>query len=213
MKLYRFRYSPYARKVQMLLELAHLPHEVIEVRYGEREELARLTGGYIYVPVLVTGDGTVLTESRRICEHVLARPEAAHLVPAPLEAAVWGFHDFVDGPVEDVLFRIATPGVRDAWGTAWERALYTLVKERKFGAGCVDAWAAAQGELLDRARAVLEPTRRVLAEQPFVIGDAPTLADVALYGQWAMLEAAAPDLLDRLSPVFAAHARRLESAR
>src|SRR5262245_5475467 len=95
MKLYRFRYSPYARKVQMMLELAGLPHEVIEVRYGEREELARLTGGYIHVPVLVQGDGTVVTESRTICERLATRPEARHLVPAQLDAAIWAFCDFV----------------------------------------------------------------------------------------------------------------------
>ena len=58
MKLYRFRYSPYARKVQMVLDLLRAPHELIEVKYGDREELARLTGGYIYVPVLVAGLAT-----------------------------------------------------------------------------------------------------------------------------------------------------------
>jgi len=213
MKLYRFRYSPYARKVQIVLELAGVPHEVVEVRYGEREELAQLTGGYIHVPVLVLPDGEAITESRRICERLVARPEARHLVPAPLRAALWAFHDFVDGPVEDVLFRLASPAVRDRWPTAWERALYTLIKERKFGAGCVDAWAAARGDLLARARAILEPARQTLAEQPFVFGDTITLADASLYGQWAMLEAESPELLDQISPVFVAHARRVEQAR
>jgi len=213
MKLYRFRYSPYARKVQMVLELAGLPHEVIEVRYGEREELARLTGGYIHVPVLALDSGEVITESRRICEHLLARPEARHLVPPQLLAAIWGFHDFIDGPVEDVLFRLASPAVRMKWSTAWERALYTLIKERKFGAGCVDAWEAARSELIERARRILEPARQTLAAQPFVLGDAVTLADASLYGQWAMLEAESPDLLDQISPVFVAHARRVEQAR
>jgi glutathione S-transferase len=213
MKLYRFRYSPYARKVQMVLELAGLPHQVIEVRYGEREELAQLTGGYIHVPVLALDDGKVITESRRICEHLLARPEARHLVPPQLHAAIWGFHDFIDGPVEDVLFRLASPAVRARWSTAWERALYTLIKERKFGAGCVDAWDAARPELIERARRVLEPARQVLAAQPFVLGEAVTLADASLYGQWAMLEAESPELLDQISPVFVAHARRVEQAR
>src|SRR5262245_54163090 len=142
MKLYRFPYSPYARKVQMLLELAGIAHDVIEVRYGEREELARLTGGYIHVPVLALDDGTVVTESRRICERIAGRPEARHLVPAALDAVTWAFCDWVDGPVEDVLFRIASPEVGDRWETAWERALYVLIKERKFGAGCVEAWRA-----------------------------------------------------------------------
>jgi glutathione S-transferase len=213
MKLYRFRYSPYARKVQMVLELAGIPHEVVEVRYGEREELARLTGGYIHVPVLGLDDGTAITESRRICEHLLARPEARHLLPPQLRAAIWGYHDFIDGPVEDVLFRIASPAVRAKWPIAWERALYTLIKERKFGAGCVDAWESGRAQLIERAKTVLEPTRHTLAEQPFVFGDAVTLADASLYGQWAMLEAESPELLREISPVFVAHARRVEQAR
>lgn len=213
MKLYRFRYSPYARKVQIMLELAGLPHEVVEVRYGEREELARLTGGHILVPVLTLDDGEVIVESRRICERIAARPEARHLVPPTMRAALWAYHDFVDGTVEDVLFRIASPEIRAQWPTAWERSLYVFIKERKFGPGCVDTWLATRSELIARARSVLEPTRQVLSEQPFVLGDAPTLADVALYGQWAMLEAGSGELLDQISPVFVAHARRLEQAR
>ena len=67
MKLYRLRYSPYARKVQMLLDLLRRPYELIEVSYGDRNELATLTGGYIYVPVLVDDAGKVLCESRAIC--------------------------------------------------------------------------------------------------------------------------------------------------
>lgn len=213
MQLHRLHYSPYARKVQMLLELAGIPHEVIEVPYGQREELARLTGGYVHVPVLKTDEGEVIVDSRRICERLVERAEARFLVPPGLEAAVWGLHDFVEGPLEDVLFRLASPPIRDGWPTAWERALYTLVKERKFGAGCIDAWAADRAGLLARAEEMLAPTRRTLSVRPFLLGDAPTLADLALYGQWAMLEAAKDDTLAALSPVFVAHARRIEARR
>ena len=213
MRLYRFRYSPYARKVQILLELAGIRHDVVEVRYGEREELAKLTGGYIHVPVLVLDDGTVVTESRAICERLLARAEARHLLPAKLDAAAWAFHDFIDGPVEDVLFRIASPAVRERWPTAWERALYTLIKERKFGAGCVDAWRDNRAQLIANARVLLEPCQRTLAVQPFVFGDLVTLADVSLYGQWAMLEEGTRGTVAQISPVFAAHAKRVEDSR
>lgn len=213
MKLHGFRYSPYARKVQLLLDLGGLPYQWIEVPYGDREALAQLTQGYIYVPVLELDDGTALTESRRICQHLLARPELRHLIPPGLEGPQWAFHDFVDAVVEDKLFRVASPPVRDAWPTAWERALYTLVKERRYGAGCVDAWKKDTDALLSQGREVLAPTLQTLEQRPFVFGEALSFADVALYGQWRMLEEAEWTLLPRLSPLAVQHARRVEAQR
>jgi glutathione S-transferase len=212
MKLYRLRYSPYARKVQMLLDLLHRSYELIEVSYGDRNELAALTGGYIYVPVLVDDAGKVVCESRAICEELLNGPEASALVPSPLEGPIWAYHDFVDGPLEDVLFRISTPAVRDAWKTPFERALYVLIKERKFGAGCVDAWLRDRPALLEKARHLLAPTLSTLQKSPFLFGTTPTLADAALYGNCIMLEEAEPALLPQISPALVAYARRVEQA-
>jgi glutathione S-transferase len=212
MKLYRFRYSPYARKVQKLLDLLRQPYELVEVSYGDRNELAALTGGYIYVPVLLTDAGKVLCESRVICEELLSYPAPSALVPSPFEGAIWAYHDFVDGPLEDVLFRIRTPAVRDAWPTPFERALYVFVKERKFGAGCVDDWLAQRPALLTKARHLLAPTLSTLAKNPFLFGPTPTLADAALYGLCVMLEEGAPELLPQVSPVLVDFARRLEEA-
>lgn len=213
MKLYRFRYSPYARKVQMLLELLGRPHEVVDVPYSDRGELARLTGGYIYVPVLVDDAGAVTVESRRITALLLEGEAGRALVPAPLEGPIWAYADFCDGPLEDVLFRVASPGVRQAWEDPGAKALYTLIKERKFGAGCVDAWQAARPALLDKARELLAPTVRTLARVPFLFGERPTLADAALYGNLAMVEEAEPALPRELGPSFEPYMRRVEAAR
>jgi glutathione S-transferase len=213
MKLFRLRYSPFARKVQMLLDVLGHHYELVEVDYGQRNELAELTGGYIYVPVLVTDDGSVITDSRRICERLLTGAAAQQLVPSPLEGPIWAYADFCDGPLEDVLFRIASPAVREAWPTAWERALYNLTKERKFGAGCVDAWLQDRPALLERGRHLLTPTLATLEQQPFLFGARPTLADVALYGNLVMLKEADPALLRSLAPGLVAYAQRLEAAR
>lgn len=212
MKLYRFRYSPYARKVQMLLDLLRKPYELIEVPFGDRNELAALTGGYIYVPVLVNDAGKVICESRVICEELLKEAPGHTLVPSPFEGPIWAYQDFVDGPLEDVLFRISTPAVRDAWPTPFERALYVLIKERKFGAGCVDAWLADRPALLAKARHLLAPTLSTLEKSPFLFGATPTLADAALYGLCAMLEEGDKQLLPQVSPTLVNFARRLEKA-
>jgi glutathione S-transferase len=211
MKLYRFRYSPYARKVQMLLDLMGATYSLVEQSYTERGELAELTGGYIQVPVLLADDGRVIVESRAICEHLLSGPAGETLVPAPLEGPIWGYADFVDGPLEDVLFRVASPDIRNAWPTAAERGLYVYIKERKFGAGCVDAWLRDRSELVRCARALLAPTLRTLEKCRFLFGDQPTLADAALYGNCAMLEEAAPRLLSQISELLPHYARRVEA--
>jgi glutathione S-transferase len=182
----------------------------VEVPYGDRNELSRLTGGYIYVPVLVGDDGRVTVESRRICELLLADDSARWLVPEPLEGPIWAYADFCDGPLEDIVFRIASPSVRDAWESPGERALYTLIKERKFGAGCVDQWARDRDALLERARNLLGPTLRTLRRVPFLFGEAPTLADAALYGIIAMLVEAERSLLTALSPELVPYQARLE---
>jgi glutathione S-transferase len=210
MKLYRFRYSPYARKVQMVLDLLGATYDLVEVSYTDRNELATVTGGYAYVPVLVDA-GKAIPESRDICEHLLSGAAGKALVPAPWEGPIWAYADFVDGPLEDVMFRIGSPAVRDAWPTAGERALYVLVKERKFGAGCVDAWARDQSTLVDKARRLLAPTLRTLAARPFLFGEAPTLADAALYGVCAMLQEADRSLLARVAEPLVPFMRHLEA--
>ena len=209
MKLYRFRHSPFARKVQTVIDLLQLQHDVVDVSYGERNELAELTNGYVAVPVLVDDSGRAIIESRDICEYLLSRPEAGWLVPSPLEGPIWAYADFIDGPVEDLLFRVGSPDMRHQWPTASDRALYVMNKERKFGPGCIDSWLRERDLLIARAAKLLAPSFSTLEKRRFLFGDIPTLADAALHGQSLMLEAASPALVARVSPALADHASRM----
>jgi glutathione S-transferase len=213
MKLFRFAHSPYAHKVQATLELLGKRHTVVDVAFTDRQELATLTGGYIHVPVLVDEDGTVVTDSRRIAERLVGQPGGAALVPSPWEGPIWAFCDWVDGPLEDILFRLASPAVRARFARADERAFYTLIKERKFGAGCVDQWAQQRDEFIARARTLLVPTVRTLSAQPFLFGARATLADAALYGQFAMLAADSTIPPAAFGEVFPAWLERFATAR
>ena len=80
-KLSRLRYSPYARKARVLLDLLGARYDLVEVPFGQRDQLASVTGGYVYVPVLVDDDGKVVVESRDICDYLLARARG-RLVPS-----------------------------------------------------------------------------------------------------------------------------------
>ncbi len=212
MKLYRFEYSCYARKAQMVLDLLGLRYDLVEVPFGDRTELVKLTGGYVQVPVLVDDAGKVTVDSRAICEEVLKGEAAERLVPSPLQGPIWAYADWIDGPFEDVAFRIASPGLRRRFTRPADAALFVFIKERKFGRGCVDEWERTAVELIARVRAMLAPTLRTLSQRRFIFGDHPTLADAALYGQCAMLRAGDAAMPAALAPALGEWVTRVEGA-
>jgi len=212
MQLYRFEYSCFARKVQMLLDLLGLKYESVDVPYGDRTDLVAITGGYVQVPVLVDDRGTVTVDSRAICEALLCGPDAERLVPAPWQGPIWAYADWCDGPLEDLMFRLASPDVRRSFARPADRAMFTFVKERKFGRGCVEEWERGAAELAARIRQLLVPTAATLAQQPFLFGDRPTLADAALYGQCAMVRVAGVELVATLAPGLREWMQRVEAA-
>jgi glutathione S-transferase len=213
MQLHRFEYSCYARFVQAAIELAGVPCELIDVPYTDREDLAALTGGYIQVPVVVTDGGAVLTESRRIVE-TLVRDDArfARLVPPAQAGPIWAYVDWVLNVFEDVAFRLATPGLRLRMPTPFARGLFVFIKERKYGAGCVDAWKRDADHLFARVVEMLGPTLATLEAQPFLFGAAPTLADAALYGHIVMLDFGAADRVAAMPATLLAWKQRFEAA-
>ncbi|MDH5676096.1 MAG: glutathione S-transferase N-terminal domain-containing protein [Myxococcales bacterium] len=212
MKLYRFAHSPYARYVQAAIELADVPCEVIDVRYGDREELARLTGGYIMVPVLERDDGSVLGDSHSIMA-VLVRADArfAALVPEADAGPIWAYADWAGSLLEDVAFRLASPALVPRFASAFERSLFVFVKERKFGSGCIEQWSEQADALFAQLCDLLEPTLRTLAARPFLFGKQPTLADCALYGQLAMLDLGAADRVAEIAEPLHAWRQRFEA--
>ena len=203
MRLYRFPYSCYALKVQCLLGLAGMRAEFEDVPYGDRSGLVEVTGGYIHVPVLVDDAGKVHVDSRAIAQFIVA--QVPRLLASPREGPVWAYADWADQMLEDPCFKLVAPAIRRRFARPADRALYTLIKERKYGAGCVEAWEKSTGALLEQARAALAPTDQTLRVSPFLFGELPTLADAALWGQIAMLRygGVQPEALGTSLPAWA----------
>lgn len=213
MKLYGFDYSCYVRKTHMVLDLLGVSYHTVDVPFGDRTELVALTGGYVQVPVLVLESGEVITDSRNICRRLVERTDGQWMIPTEIAGPVWAYADWCDNVLEDVMFRLASPGIRNRFERAADKAMFTFIKERKYGAGCVDQWQHDRHALLSRAVAMLEPTLRTLTTRPFVFGDTPTLADAALYGQLAMVEIGDASLPAQISPTFVPWMRKLEQWR
>ena len=209
-KLYRFPYSCYALKVQYLLDKLNLEYETVDVPYTNRTELVELTGGRVVVPAIAHND-RVIVESRTICEYLLDLTQN-ELVPEGKEAGIWAYSDWCDSILEDVLFRIATPGISEKFSTTFEKALFAYVKERKFGTGCVQLWRDTQTELIAKAKELLQQTIKSITANGYVIGETISYADVTLLGHLAMVEYANSSLVAAISNVLPDYMARVRSA-
>ena len=202
MRLHQFPYSPFAAKVRKCLELKGVAFEVVNVPYLDRRALVALTGGTLHVPVLEDGR-QVMDESARITAYLDATYPPS-LRDDPLAPVVEGWADNV---LEDVAFRLASPGILDRLAELEGRedvpAFFRLTKERKYGPGCIGAWRGAERALADRVIALLRPIGQALADRPFVLGPRPSVADAAIYGQLLMLEFAHPGFVGRELPLMA----------
>jgi glutathione S-transferase len=213
MRLHQFSFSPFAAKVRKCLELKGLPHELVEVPYLDRRALVALTGGTIQVPVLEDGE-RVMDESARITAYLDDRyPPSLRADPLATVLEQWA-----DNVLEDVAFRLASPAFHARFaelqgGRVDAAAMFRLVKERKFGPGCLDAWRAAEASLSGRVAQLLEPLGRAVGARPFLLGDRASLADAAVYGQLYMLEVAQAGIVARLAPALAGWYRRVHEAR
>ena len=92
-------------------------------------------------------------------------------------------------------------------------AMFRVVKERKFGPGCVDAWRHNAAALTARTLELLAPVARAVAARPFLLGDRPSLADAAVFGQLAMLETAFPGWVAQHAPALSAWQARVMAAK
>ncbi len=199
-RLHQFLHSPYAAKVRKCLELKGLAFQQVEVPYLDRRELVALTGGSVYVPALEDG-GRVVTDSMAITAYLDER-YAPSLRQEPLAAVL---EQWADGPLEDLTFRVACPPLEERiaslnGGREDARAMFRLVKERRYGAGCIDAWRRDAEGLSARLAAALAPVAAAVAHRPFLLGAEPGVGDAAVYGQLFFVEFVAPGWITARAP-------------
>lgn len=179
----------------MALELKRVACEVIDVPYLNRSEVVRLTGK-VMIPVLVDGE-RVLTDSPKILEY-LDEKYAPSLRAGPMGSVALIVEQWAESTLEDAAFRLACPGLEQRMGTSdpgreiEARAMFRLVKERRYGEGAIDAWQRDEARYTAQVQELLAPVALALASRPFILGDTPSVADVAVAGQLAMVEAGRP---------------------
>ncbi len=195
--LHHYDLSPYAEKIRLVFGLKALAWRSVQIPIVmPKPDLTELTGGYRRTPTLQIGAD--LYCDTKACVQVLERlhPEPS-LFPGGDEATVWGFSRWAESS-----FMMAVTVFLGAGGLFDE----DFIEDRKKMVPDVDFSKARQlvpAKLL-QLRANLDRLERQLADaRPFLLGEAPSLADLSAYHPHAFLGAhpATRVLLDPLEQV------------
>lgn len=167
-KLYDSAFSPFARKVRMVLEHKGLAFEALDGLLRSNHAALKAVNGRIEVPVLVDGDVVVVNSSDIVSylEHIRPTPPVHPQDPAArVHARAWerAADTFVDAIMIDISY--------------WKWA----AREDEMPAGLIEA---ARGDL----RGIYAALERDLAGREFVSG-ALSIADIALFPHLASVKA------------------------
>ena len=214
--------SPFCLKARICLQLKGVPFRRVAVTVARRREFLRLNP-LGKVPVLVDG-GEVIVDSTAIARHLEARhPEPALL---PSDAAARAYCALLEDWADEALyfltaaFKWLNPANRAA---ALENTLAeveagifrplvarhlvrtTTRRYRSFGYG-----PEHLGEFTERMREHLATVAALLEGKPFLLGRAPTLADIAVFVQVSWMQRYAEGRLIDEVPGVRAWLGRLE---
>lgn len=190
MKLFGSPGSPFARKVRIVLEEKHIPHEYIIARGSAPGSPVPQFNPLGKVPTLVLDDGRAVYDSPVIVEYLDTLGSGPRLIP--------------DAPVERIEVRRW-----EALGDGIAEATVAINHGRREPAEKQHApdWFERQQAKVDRGLAVME---KDLGKAEFCFGGRFTLADIAAGYALGYLDFALPEIDWRKAhPVLARLAERL----
>ncbi len=197
--LYTYNISPFSAKVRAILRWKLLPFEE-RIVHPLRRGFLKEQSGSLLVPMLVDGDGTVVTDSTAIARYIEEKYPARPIVPADpvLRARALLLEEWADEGLPKVV-----QGVRWFVGnnakktmaqfrSAYAPGLATDLIFKMVGAymtrGHQRYRMPKSTDYLNRLAEVMRYLDGALAETGFLAGPAPSVADFAVYGFLSRLE-------------------------
>lgn len=192
--LHHYEMSPYARKVRLAFGLKGVAwRSVLIPIVMPKPDLTELTGGYRRTPVMQIG-ADIYCDTKRCMQELERRFPKPSLFPAADEATVWGLSRWAE-----TSFMMAVTAFLGLGGTFDE----AFIEDRKKMAPQVDFSQApliVPAKLL-QLRANLDRLEHQLGDgRRFLLGDAPSLADLAGWHPHAFL-ARHPRTAELLQPL------------
>ncbi len=213
------RFSPFCWRARMALAHKQITAEMVAWRFTEKLALPQPNAGQ--VPVLVDGD-RVVADSWNIARYLDERyPQHPLFDCAQAQAHALLIKHWVEKTLHPLFARLLVPEISPLLAER-DKAYFRESREKRFGMP-LERLADEREPTLARLRAALEPLRAMLADQPFVSGQAAGFADYLVFApfQWARcttgLELLAPDdpvhaYRERLLDLHSGYARRARCA-
>ena len=194
LELHQFRHSAFCLKVRMLLQAKGLSYRTVEVTPGIGQVAVFRLSGQRQVPVLVDGD-LVLADSSAIARHLESREPSPALIPSEPRAAAQ-MHLLEDW-ADTTLAAAARGALVEAAALDPELRVALLPDDipdpvRTVMGALPGGWVSNVSELVNQGEradllASLEQLSRSVQSHPWLVGDAMSLADLAVAAQLSLL--------------------------
>ena len=183
-ELIQVPWSPFCIVPRRILEYAGARFKIINIPYGDRSLVWRLTRQRYYGIPIVRDGAEVIFETgndSQVIAKYLDYKLGLGLFPAELEGVQSVLWRCIENEVEDIGFKLNDIYWKELLPPA-EQLAYLRHKERKFGRGCIDQWRHIKGYLLAELSRRLLPFDEMLLDGPFLLGSQPRFVDFDLYG-------------------------------
>ena len=187
--LHHYPTSPFAEKIRLIFGYKKLAwHSVIIPRIMPKPELTALTGGYRRTPVLQIG-ADIYCDTALIADVLEKIAPAPSLYPSPVNGASRIVAQWADSQVFSaaMAYNFQPAGIADVFAGVPEEAIQAFVADRAAMRGGAPRMAIGEGTSTYKSQ--LRRLSDMLTERPYLLGDAPSIADFSAYHPiWFTLE-------------------------
>jgi glutathione S-transferase len=175
--LYDLPLSHYCVKVKRILDHKRIPYETERAPYHDRQDLLAVSG-QDYVPYLLWEDEGV--EWPRIPDFLEAKKPEPTIYPDGTRNVARMLESWAHNVVEEVVWRYVVSDAPKTFDDPRERWVFEEMQTRSRGP--LEVMALRKQEFLKGVVGTLAPAEDRLKESTFLLSEAPSLADFALYG-------------------------------
>lgn len=171
--------SHYCVKVKKILDYKGIPYRTVDAPYHDRRELLRVSG-QDYVPYLTDdGKGIVWAD---IPDHLEAKQPTPTLYPNGEKGKAKLLESWAHDVVEERVWRYVVTDARKWFERRSEVEAWVFEEMQVRARGPWHVLELRKGEFLEGMKGTLALAQEGLDGKPYYGGDAPSLADFAIYG-------------------------------